>query len=253
LLALSHFRADLDMWDPQLLDNLAVEREVIVVDNAGVGLSGGGVPETVEEMADHVAAFLASLAVTVVDLLGFSLGGYVAQELALRRPQLVRRVVLAGTAPPGTGSDHALTGRVHERVVREAIGPKDLLFLLFAPSHTSRTKGTEFIRRLGRRREDPDAGVTELAWQTQIRAARRWGEPVPGAAARLWRLPHPVFVAHGEHDVMVDVAKGRLLADLLSCADLKIYADAGHGFLFQEPDEFAADVHAFLSLQPPVT
>lgn len=246
LLVLSHYRADLDMWDPQLLDDLAGGREVIVVDNAGVGLSGGEVPGTVEEMADHIVNFLSALAVARVDLLGFSLGGYVAQEIVLCRPEVVRRLVLAGTAPRGTGRDDALDGPVHERAAKEAIGPKDLLFLLFGPSHMSRMKGTEFIRRLGRRREEPDAGVTERAWRAQIEAARRWGEPAPGAATRLGRLPHPVFVAHGQHDVMVDVAKGRLLADLLPDARLKVYPDAGHGFLFEEHEEFGADVAAFL-------
>ncbi|MEU4674610.1 alpha/beta hydrolase [Amycolatopsis sp. NPDC023774] len=246
LLFLSHFRASIDMWDPGFVERVAAAREVILVDNAGVGRSEGRTPTTIPDMAEHVLAFIDALGLDVVDLLGFSLGGYVAQELALARPVLVRRLVLAGTAPRGTGGDLALSGRTHVAATKEALGPKDLLYLLFPQTETGRTHGIEFIRRLGRPRPDPDFAVTPESWRAQLDSATAWGRPDPAGVHRLALLRQPTLVAHGEHDVMVSVDKARLLAAHLPNAVLKIFPDAGHGFLFQHHTEFADDITNFL-------
>jgi pimeloyl-ACP methyl ester carboxylesterase len=246
LLFLSHFRASMDLWDPGLVERVAESREVILVDNAGVGRSEGRTPTTIPAMAEHILAFADALALEFVDLLGFSLGGYVAQEVALARPAMVRRVVLAGTAPRGTGSDLGLSGRAHAAATKEALGPKDLLFLFFPQTETGRTHGVEFIRRLGRPRPDPDLAVTSESWRAQLDSATEWGVPDPDGVRRLAMLRQPTLVAHGEHDVMVAVDKARLLTAHLPNAELKIFPDAGHGFLFQHHLEFADDIANFL-------
>lgn len=249
LLFLSHFRANMDMWDPGLVDRIAATREVILVDNAGIGRSGGRTPTTIPAMAGHVLAFADALGLKQVDLLGFSLGGYVAQEVTLARPDLVRRVVLAGTAPRGTGGDLALDGRVHATATKDTLGPRDLLFLFFPPTEAGRAHGIDFIRRLGRPRPDPDPAVTPESWRAQMDSATAWGVPDPDGVRRLASLPHPVLVAHGKHDVMVAAGKARLLAAHLPNVVLKIFPDAGHGFLFQHHLEFASDITDFLGEQ----
>jgi len=251
LLLLSHFRANLDMWDPLLVSEISAKRRVILVDNAGIGLSSGSAPNTIEAMARDVHAFIRALQLAEVDVLGFSLGGYVAQELAIRAPALVRRVILAGTAPRGTGGDLALGGRVHACATKQAIGPRDLLFLFFPPSPASRERGIDFIRRLGEHRPDPDRSVTETAWRAQLAAATAWGIPDPGALARTARVAQPTLVAHGEFDIMVAAAKGRLLAECIPNANLKIFPDAGHAFLFQDPAGFGSDILRFLDDELP--
>ncbi|MEU3980413.1 alpha/beta fold hydrolase [Streptomyces sp. NPDC026672] len=247
LLFLSHFRATIDMWDPALVERLAAGREVVLIDNRGIGLTDGAAPHTVEEMAHGVLDFVDTLGLARVDLLGFSLGGYVAQQVARTRPELVRRLVLAGTAPRGSGEDLALSGRVHTITRKSAIGPKDLIHLFFPGTPEGRDAGVAFIRRLGRPREDPDTGVEEISWRAQLDAAKTWGADLPDNSEK--PLPHPVLVAHGEQDVMISAAKGRLLAARLPNATLKVFPHAGHGFLFQEHEDFAADVLAFLSAE----
>ncbi|MBL1102796.1 alpha/beta fold hydrolase [Streptomyces coffeae] len=246
LLLLSHFRANLDMWDPLLISEIAAERPVVLVDNAGIGLSGGRTPHTIEEMARDIHAFIQALQLNEVDLLGFSIGGYVAQELAFNHPNLVRRVILAGTAPRGTGGDLALSGRAHTSATKEVIGSKDLLFLFFPANPAGRERGVDFIRRLGQHRPDPDRSVSRSAWQAQIAAATAWGLPNPGALTKLAHMTQPTLVAHGELDVMVDPEKGRLLAEHMPNSIMRVFQDAGHAFLFQNPEEFAATVRDFL-------
>jgi pimeloyl-ACP methyl ester carboxylesterase len=246
LLFLSHFRANLDMWDPLLLSTIAADRQVILVDNAGIGLSGGSTPATVEQMAHDIQAFTDALGLTEVDVLGFSIGGYVAQELALIRPALVRRMILAGTAPRGAGGDQENSGTVRRSATKDVIGPKDILFLFFAQSPTSRAKGIDFIRRLGQHRPEPDRSVEQLAWQAQLDAATSWDKPDPGAFTRLVGIRQPTLVANGESDIMVGKEKSYLLAERIPNATLRIFPDAGHGFLFQEPEEFGTCVLDFL-------
>jgi pimeloyl-ACP methyl ester carboxylesterase len=246
LVLLSCFRANLDMWDRRLIQNLAAQRRVIVVDNSGVGLSGGAPSRTVGDMAEHLCAFVDAVGLARIDLLGFSLGGYVAQQVSIDRPKLVRRLILAGTAARGTGRDLALGGRVQEVTVKQGIGPKDLFFLFFAPGQEGRRRGLEYIRNLPTGAELRDVPVSEPAWRAQIEAANEWAESPEPCATGAERISCPTFVAHGELDVMVSTMQGRLLADLIPNAVLKVFPGAGHAFLFEEVAEFTVDVLRFL-------
>jgi pimeloyl-ACP methyl ester carboxylesterase len=247
LVFLQHFRGNLDNWDPALVDAVAEHREVILFDNAGVGGSTGTVPGTVAEMARDALAFLDALGLARVDVLGFSLGGFVAQELAVLRPQVVRRIVLAGTGPQGGEGMQGLTDDIAPHAVRDEPGAEDLLALFFERTQTSIAKGWEFIQRIFTRTEDRDADTTPDTRDAQLRAIAAWGVPDPGRAQRLAAITHPVFAANGDNDRMIPTVNTHLLGEQLTNAQVKIYPDAGHGFLFQYPAEFAADVQTFLA------
>jgi pimeloyl-ACP methyl ester carboxylesterase len=247
LVCLVHFRAILDNWDPLFVDTLAAEREVILVDLAGVGGSTGTTPNTVEEMAHDAFAFLDALHVTRYDLLGFSLGGFIAQEIALRRPWAVRRLVLAGTGPQGGSDMHLYTvGAIRDTAFGDEPKPENLLTLFFEKSGSSQAKGVEFLLRLGQRTTDRDAPSTLAVRDAQLTAISAWGVPDATRLQRLAAIQQPVLVANGDHDEMVPTKNTYLLAEHLPNARVSIYPDAGHGFLFQYPVEFGTEVNAFL-------
>jgi pimeloyl-ACP methyl ester carboxylesterase len=247
LVSLHHFRGNLDSWDPALVDALARTREVILFDNAGVGGSTGTVPRTVTAMAHDALAFIDALELREIDVLGFSLGGYVAQELVLIRPRLVRRLVLAGTAPQGGEDLHGFTDEMYFHANRDQPGVEDILALLFAPSETSLAKGGEFLKRIFTRTEDRDAIATLEARDAQLDAITTWGIPDASRLGRLAGITQPVLVANGDNDRLVPTKNSYLLAERLPNAQLKIYPDAGHGFLFQYPADFAGHVERFLN------
>ena len=247
LVLLQHYRGNLDNWDPALVDALAAEREVILFDNAGVGASTGETPRTVTAMAHDALRFLDALDVQGVDLLGFSLGGFVAQELTLIRPWLVRRLVLAGTGPQGGEAMHGFADDVFASAVRDEPGPEDLLALFFTCSESSVAKGWEFVGRIFKRTENRDADTTLATRDAQLDAIHAWGIPDASRLNRLAGIRQSVLVANGDSDRMVPTKNSYLLAEHLPNARLKIYADAAHGFLFQQPVEFATDVGAFLA------
>jgi pimeloyl-ACP methyl ester carboxylesterase len=247
LVLLQHFRGNLDNWDPALVDTLAVTREVIMFDNAGVGGSTGSSPRTVTAMAHDALRFLEALELREVDMLGFSLGGFVAQELVLIRPRLVRRLVLAGTGPQGGEDMHGFTDDVFANATRDEPGAEDLLALFFERTQTSVAKGREFIGRIFSRTEDRDAATTLATRDAQLDAIHTWGIPDPSKLNRLAGITQPVLVAGGDNDRMVPTRNSNLLAVRLPDARLRIYPDAGHGFLFQYPADFSAEVAAFLS------
>jgi pimeloyl-ACP methyl ester carboxylesterase len=247
LVLLQHFRGNLDNWDPALVDGLAATREVILFDNAGVGGSSGSTPRTVTAMAHDALRFLEALALREVDMLGFSLGGFVAQELVLIRPRLVRRLVLAGTGPQGGEDMHGFADDVCVSATRDEPGAEDLLALFFERSETSVAKGQEFIGRIFARTEDRDAETTLATRDAQLDAIHAWGIPDPSKLNRLAGITQPALVANGDNDRMVPTPNSHLLADRLPNARLRIYPDAGHGFLFQYPAEFAGEVEAFLT------
>ena len=188
-----HFRGNLDNWDPLLLDSLASGREVITVDNAGVGLSSGLVPHTITEMARDAIAFIDALGLTRIDLLGFSIGGMIAQELTLIRPQLVRRLVLAGTGPR---SGHLMHGWINDvQYLANAADnhPVDLLSLFFDLTPTSQQKGVEFLERHAARKEDRDKPAGLQARDAQMDAITEWGIPDPSQLSRLAGITQPVL------------------------------------------------------------
>jgi pimeloyl-ACP methyl ester carboxylesterase len=248
LVALQHFRGNLDNWDPALIDALARGRRVITFDNRGVAASSGRTPNTIAQMALDAIDFIDALALGEVDLLGFSIGSFVAQEIALVRPATVRRLVLASSAPQGASGMHGWSADVIDAVGKPETSGEEYLSVFFAASNASRATGQEVLGRLfGARTADRDAPTN---WQTRLAqydAVCTWGQPNHALLQRLSAIEKPVFVANGDSDPMILPRYSFLLAGLIPEARLKIYPDAAHGFLFQHHAEFAADVDAFLT------
>jgi pimeloyl-ACP methyl ester carboxylesterase len=248
LVMLQHFRGNLDNWDPALIDALARRRRVITFDNRGVAASSGTTPCTVAQMALDAIDFIDGLDVGEIDLLGFSLGSFVAQEIALVRPSIVRNVVLASSAPQGARGMHGWAPDVINAVGKPETSPAEYLGVFFARSESSLAAGQQVAARVfGARTIDRDAPTT---WQTRLAqydAVCSWGQPNHALLERVSAIDKRVFVANGDSDPMILPRYSYLLAGLIPGARLKIYPDAAHGFLFQHHAEFAADVEAFLA------
>jgi pimeloyl-ACP methyl ester carboxylesterase len=247
LVLLQHFRGNLDNWDPALVDGLtAAGREVVMFDNTGVGATTGRTPSTVAEMARDAILFLEAMELDRVDLLGFSLGGFVAQELALVRPAIARRLVLAGTGPKGAPRMHGWREDIADHSRRAQPTPEDILYIFFAHTDTSRAKGVEFLQRVSARTEDRDAPTTLQTRDAQYDAVLEWGIPDVAALQRLTGIRHRTLVIQGDDDLMIPTPMSHVLAGLIPDAQIRIYPDAAHASLFQYPEQVAADVTAFL-------
>jgi pimeloyl-ACP methyl ester carboxylesterase len=244
---LQHFRGNLDNWDPALIDALAAGREVITFDNQGVAATSGSTPSTIAQMALDAIDFIDSLELGEVDLLGFSIGSFVAQEIALVRPSIVRKVVLASSAPQGASGMHGWAPAVIDAVGKPETSGEEYIGVFFTDSEASRAAGQEVAGRLfGARTVDRDAPTS---WQTRLAqydAVCAWGQPNHSLLERVSAIDKPVFVANGDSDPMILPRYSYLLAGLIPGARLKIYPDSAHGFLFQHHAQFAADVDAFL-------
>jgi pimeloyl-ACP methyl ester carboxylesterase len=248
LVLLQHFRGNLDNWDPALIDALAADRRVVTFDNVGVGATTGTTPNTAEAMARGAIAFLEAMEFQRVDLLGFSLGSFVAQEIALIRPDLLRRVVLASSAPQGAAGMHGWAPEVIGAVGVPEVTPQGYLSVFFAPTDTSREQGQQAAGRIfGARTNDRDEPTTWQTRQAQYDAVCSWGIPNHSLLQRVAAIDLPVFVANGDSDPMILPRYSYLLAGLLPDARVTIYPDSAHGFLFQHHGQFAADVNAFLN------
>jgi pimeloyl-ACP methyl ester carboxylesterase len=248
LVLLQHFRGNLDSWDPALIDALAQTRRVVTFDNAGVGGSTGATPDTIEQMARDAIAFLAVMQISQADLLGFSIGSFVAQQIALTRPAIVRRLVLASSAPQGAAGMHGWAPEVIGAVGTPQTSPAAYLSVFFAPSASSRQAGQEALGRIYARTEDRDTATTWATREAQYDAVCAWGIPDHALLQRLGAVAMPVFVANGDSDPMILPHYSYLLAGLIPQARVKIYPDSAHGFLFQHHAEFAADIEAFLGV-----
>jgi pimeloyl-ACP methyl ester carboxylesterase len=246
LVLLQHFRGNLDNWDPALIDALASTRPVVTFDNTGVGASTGTTPGTVAQMARDAIAFLAAMELDKVDILGFSLGSFVAQEMALRRPALVRNLVLASSAPKGASGMHGWAPDVIQAVGEPELNPEGYLGVFFTNSESSQRSAQQALERILSRAGDPDEPTTWETRQAQYDAVCAWGIPNHALLQRLSAIDQPVFVANGDSDPMILPHYSYLLAGLMPQARVKIYPDAAHGFLFQHHAEFAADVDGFL-------
>jgi pimeloyl-ACP methyl ester carboxylesterase len=246
LVLLQHFRGNLDNWDPALVDALSSRRRVVAFDNAGVGATTGTTPSTVEAMAHDAIAFLEAIDLQRVDLLGFSIGSFVAQEIALIRPDLLRRVVLASSAPQGSPGMHGWAPEVIAAVGAPESNPQGYLDVFFAPTETSREAGRQAARRIFGRTANRDEPTTWQTRQAQYDAVCAWGIPNHALLERVAGIDLPVFVANGDSDPMILPRYSYLLAGLLPNARLMIYPDSAHGFLFQHHARFAGDVLAFL-------
>jgi pimeloyl-ACP methyl ester carboxylesterase len=247
IVLLQHFRGNLDNWDPALIDELAATRRVFTFNSRGVGSTSGVTPNTFEAMARDAIAFIDALGLTKIDLLGFSIGSFVAQEVALTRPDLLRRVVLASSAPQGAAGMHGWAPEVIRAVGQPEPNPEGYLDVFFAESETSRQAGQRVAGRIFGKTGNRDAPTSWQTRQAQYDAVCRWGIPDHALLQRVSAIELPVFVTNGDSDPMILPRYSYLLAGLLPDARLKIYPDAAHGFLFQHHREFAADVDAFLS------
>jgi pimeloyl-ACP methyl ester carboxylesterase len=241
---LHHFTAVLDDWDPRVIDGVAAERHVIAFDNRGVGGSGGSVPQTIDEMAEDAVAFIHALGYDHVDLLGFSLGGGVAQVITLNHPELVRRAILTGTGPRGGGGIEKMPMIAASAYSKAALTLRDPRhFLFFNRSASGKRAASEYMARLKERTADRDKGISMQARLAQLKAIREAGLGTPDD---LSKITQPVFVANGDNDVMVASSHSEDLARRIPNATLTIYPDSGHGGVFQYHDEFVPAVLEFL-------
>jgi pimeloyl-ACP methyl ester carboxylesterase len=247
LVLLQHFRGNLDSWDPALIDALAPARRVVTFDNAGVGGSTGTAPDTIEQMARDAVAFLAAMEFSRIDLLGFSIGSFIAQQIALVRQAVVRRMVLASSAPKGAAGMHGWAPEVIGAIGTPQTSPEAYLDVFFTQSASSRRAGQEALQRMYARTDDRDTATTWATREAQYDAVCSWGIPNHALLQRLAAIDMPMFVANGDSDPMILPHYSYLLAGLIPHAQVKIYPDSAHGFLFQHHAQFAADVEAFLT------
>jgi pimeloyl-ACP methyl ester carboxylesterase len=246
LVLLQHFRGNLDNWDPALIDALASTRHVITFDNSGVGGSTGTTPDTVTQMARDAIAFVAAMGFDQVDILGFSIGSFVAQEIALIRPGLPRTLILASSAPQGAAGMHGWAAEVIGAVGVPDVTQDGVLDVFYTRSTASRQAGEQALQRIFARTQDRDKATTWETRQAQYDAVCAWGIPDHSLLQRVSAISQPVFVANGDSDPMILPHYSYLLAGLIPQSQVKIYPDSAHGFLFQHHAEFAADVEAFL-------
>jgi pimeloyl-ACP methyl ester carboxylesterase len=247
LLFLQHFTGTLDGWDPAVTDPIAAGRSVILFESAGIGRSSGKVPETVAGMADHALMFLEAIGLTQVDVLGFSLGGMVVQVMALKRPALLRRIILTGTGPEG-GVGVAMDRPELLKIFVDQNMPmsEKLLKLFFETTETSQSAGRRFVERLARRTRDKDTPATAEAAGAQLAAMAKWAKSGGKPYADLKKITQPVLVTNGNNDTMIPTINSFTLSEHLTNAQLIIYPDSGHGALFQHAGAFTSHVSEFL-------
>ena len=241
---LNHLAAELDRWDPRVVDGIATRRRVIVFDNRGIGASEGKTPTSVEAMARDAVAFIRALGFAQVDLLGFSLGGFISQVIAQEEPQLVRKIILAGTGPAGgTGIDKVTSVTIRDMVKAGLTFRHPEYYLFFTETPNGRNAARDFLARLKERTENRVKPVSIPAFRAQLKAIRAWGRQRP---ADLSRIHHPVLVANGDHDKMVPSSNSVDMARRLPNAEVVLYEDAGHGGVFQYHQAFVKKALEFL-------
>jgi len=239
----------MDHWDPAVTDGFARDRPVVLFDNAGVASSSGDTPNTIEAMADHAAAFVGALGLSQVDVLGFSIGGYVAQTLALRRRPLVRRMILVATGPRGGDPSQDPQAAEYAASTDPITGESSLgafLYLFFRPTATSQAAGRAFWERRHERKRDVDPPSTPQTMAAQRAAATEWRQIRGERFSELTDISQPTLVVNGHHDVMIPTINSYTLSQHIPRAQLIIYPDSGHGVLFQFPELFVAHGRMFL-------
>jgi pimeloyl-ACP methyl ester carboxylesterase len=249
LLFLQHFTGTLDNWDPAVTDPLASGREVILFESAGIGRSTGKVPDTMASMAKHAFAFLDGLKLTSCDVLGYSLGGMVSQQMAMERPSIFRRMILVGTAPRG-GEDimHLDKPSLAKHFGNPKLqGYAILQKIFFAPTESSQEAGAAFIERLSQRTDDREPVSGPSVAQAQMVAFRDWETYTGQRFADLKNISHPTLIVNGVHDEMIPVRNSYWLSENLPNAVLLTYPDSGHGSLFQFHESFTRQAAAFLA------
>ena len=239
IVLLQHFMGNLDNYDPAITDAVAEGHEVILTDNAAVGLSTGVAPETVAGMARDAASLIDALGLEHVDLFGFSMGGYVAQQIVVDRPELVRRLILVGTGPRG-GDGMAQLAPDTAPLFGKAYDPQDLMWLpiFFSPSQASQAAGRRFLERIRARTEDRDAPVSDATVAAHSAAARAWGAATRGSFDYLKGISHPTLVVNGSNDIVVPTINSYILQQNLPNAELILFPDSNHGSHFQFTQSF---------------
>jgi pimeloyl-ACP methyl ester carboxylesterase len=247
IVLLQHFMGNLDNYDPAITDALASRREVILTDNAGVGLSTGEAPKTVSGMARDAASLIDALGLEHVDLFGFSMGGYVAQQIAVDRPELVRRLILVGTGPRG-GEGMAQLAPDTAPLFGKVYDPQDLMWLpiFFSPSEPSQAAGRRFLERIRARTEDRDVPVSQATVAAHSGAAREWGAGSRGSFDYLKRISPPTLVVNGNNDIVVPTVNSYILQQNLPNAELILFPDSNHGSHFQFTEPFNRYTTEFL-------
>ena len=249
LVFFQHFMGTLDDHDPALSDAFASDREVILFNNTGVASSGGTVPATIEAMARDAITFIDALGLTSVDLVGHSMGGLVAQEVTLARPELVRRLLLVGTGPRGGEGIGTLPAWVAELFTRKYEQQEDMwLPILFSPTQTSQAAGRAYVERI-LARADRDAPVSDQSIAAQGAALAAYGAAKDPSYAHVKDLRLPVLVVNGGDDIVIPTINSYILQQFLPNAELILYPDAGHGSHFQYPELFVRHARIFLDGQ----
>ena len=244
VILLNHWGAVLDNFDPRIVDGIAATRPVIAFNYRGVGASGGKAALTVAEMAEDASAFIRALGFEQVDLLGFSLGGFVAQDIVLKEPDLVRKVILTGTGPAGGEGIEKVGAVSWPLIIKGMLTFRDAKFYLFFTSTANgRRAAKDFLRRLHERKADRDKPIAVGAFLRQLKAIKAWGTQ---AQQDLGAIRKPVLVANGDQDKMVPSGNSIDLARRLPNAELVLYEDAGHGGIFQYHEAFVKKALAFL-------
>jgi pimeloyl-ACP methyl ester carboxylesterase len=246
LVFFQHFMGTLDDHDPALSDAFAGDREVILFNNTGVASSSGTVPDTIEAMARDAITFIDALGLDTIDIVAHSMGGLVAQEVALARPELVRRLVLVGTGPRGGEGIGALPAWVGELFTRTYDRQEDMwLPILFAPTESSQAAGRAYVERIVARAER-DAPVSDQSIAAQGAALAAYGAAKDASYAHLKGLELPVLVVNGTNDIVIPTINSYILQQFLPSAQLILYPDANHGSHFQYPELFARHTRIFL-------
>ena len=242
---LNHLAAVLDNWDPRIIDGIAAKHHVVVFDNRGVGASTGEPAKSIEQMADDAITFIQAKGFKQVDLFGFSMGGMISQEIVLKQPKLIRKMILSGTGPAG-GTGISTVGRVSNwDLVRGLATRQDpKVYLFFTRTDNGKAAAKAFVQRINERTENRDKEITISAYRAQLKALKKWGSKKP---ADLSVIQQPVLVANGDHDRMVPTVNTYDLAKRLPNSALIIYPDAGHGGIFQFHDDFVKQSLTFLA------
>ncbi len=242
-----HYVGTMDYWDPAVTDGLAESREVILFNNAGISSSSGEVPTSFEAMGANAVAFIKALGITQADVLGISIGGFVAQEVTLQAPELVRKLILIGTGPRGGEGMASLTPEA-QQIFGATYDPPEHLWLAvhFGPSEAAQTAGKRFLERKHLRQEGRDPEVNEEVSSRQIEAIIKWGEQRPGSYDYLKTIQQPTLVVNGNHDLIIYTMNSFILQQNIPNAQLILYPDANHGSPYQYPELFVKHANLFL-------
>jgi len=243
IVCLQHFTGTLDNWDPIITNGLAAQRQVILIDNRGVGNSEGETPDNVQEMSLDALKVIDALGIHRCDLLGFSLGGFIAQVMATQRPELFRKIIIVGSAPQGVKVLHTFPALIAKAMQLEPA--ERFLFIFFTASEKSRAKGLTTLSRLTERTTDRDKDASIQAIEAQIKAITRWG--TDAVTIDLARIQHPVLIINGSDDVMMESMNSIELFKKIPNALVSLYPDSAHGSFYQYPEIFVDQANSFLN------